>query len=52
MNLSWNGFGNEGAETIGKALTHNVILEEMDLRSNRIGPQGIKSVYLIEFMPF
>jgi hypothetical protein len=24
----------------GKALLHNVILEELDLRSNRIGPVG------------
>lgn len=43
-NLSWNGFGNDGAEVLGKALTHNVILEELDLRCNRIGPQGFVNI--------
>lgn len=44
INLAWNGFGNEGAEALGKALVHNVILEELDLRSNRIGPMGFAAL--------
>jgi hypothetical protein len=40
INLAWNGFGNEGAEALGKALMHNVMLEEIDVRCNRIGPKG------------
>ncbi len=44
INLSWNGFGNEGATAIGRALAHNVMLEDLDIRSNRIGPQGFISL--------
>ena len=40
MNLSWNGFENEGAEALGKALTHNMLLQELRLECNRVGPQG------------
>ena len=45
INLSWNGFGNEGAVALGKALAHNVMLEELDMRSNRIGPQGFVALF-------
>ena len=37
LNLSWNGFGDEGALSIGKALETNNFLDEIDLSSNRIG---------------
>lgn len=40
VNLSWNGFENEGAEALGKALAHNVILQELHVKCNRIGPPG------------
>lgn len=40
LNLSWNGFENDGAEALGKALVHNVMLEELHLKCNRIGPAG------------
>ena len=40
INLAWNGFGNDGANAIGRALAHNVMLEELDIRSNRIDAQG------------
>jgi len=44
INLGWNGFGNDGASAIGKALAHNVMLEELDIRSNRIDSQGFISL--------
>lgn len=31
VNLSWNGFGKEGAKAIGEALKMNSSLEELDL---------------------
>ena len=45
INLSWNGFGTEGAVALGKALAHNVMLEELDMRCNRIDPSGIASFF-------
>ncbi len=44
INLGWNGFGNDGAAAISKALAHNVMLEELDIRSNRIDSQGFVSL--------
>jgi hypothetical protein len=44
FNISWNGFENNGAEAIGKALTHNVVLQELDIKCNRIGPTGFAKV--------
>jgi Ran GTPase-activating protein (RanGAP) involved in mRNA processing and transport len=44
--LAWNGFGNEGADMMGNALTHNVQLEELDMRSNRIGNAGVANLCL------
>ena len=38
--LEWNGFCNEGAEMMGSALRHNMMLEELDLRCNRITDKG------------
>ena len=37
LDLSWNGFGNEGAAAIGEALKYNSSLEVLDLSNNRIG---------------
>ena len=36
LNLSWNGFGMEGCHEMGKALTVNKSLTELDLSSNRV----------------
>ena len=44
VHLEWNGFGNEGADSLGSALKHNVILEELDVRCNRIGDRGFLSL--------
>ena len=40
VNLSWNGFENEGAEALGKAMAHNLMLQELHIKCNRIGPPG------------
>jgi len=31
LNVSWNGFGLEGAKELGKGLVENAVLEELDL---------------------
>ena len=31
LDLSWNGFGNEGAQAVGEALKFNGSLEELDI---------------------
>ena len=31
INLSWNGFGNEGALALGDALKGNSVLETLDI---------------------
>ena len=38
--LHWNGFGAEGAKSMGHALKHNQCLEELDLSHNRIPEEG------------
>ncbi|RUS83338.1 hypothetical protein EGW08_008885 [Elysia chlorotica] len=40
LDLSWNGLEDEGASSLGKALTTNGVLVELDLSCNRIGPKG------------
>ena len=40
INLSWNGFGLEGAIALGEALKVNNVLEEIDVSSNRINTEG------------
>ena len=40
LNLSWNGFEDEGASAMGKALAHNGVLQELDISCNRLSPQG------------
>ena len=32
LDLSWNGFGNEGAQAIGEALKFNGSLQELDIQ--------------------
>lgn len=41
VDLSWNGFADNGAVGIGLALKTNVSLTVLDLSANRIGPIGI-----------
>ena len=40
LNLSWNGFEDEGASAIGKGLVQNGVLQDLDICCNRISPQG------------
>ena len=40
LDISWNGFGNEGAKAVGEALKHNRSLELLDLSNNRIRANG------------
>lgn len=40
INLSWNGFGNEGALALGEALKVNNVLTELDISSNHINNEG------------
>lgn len=41
LDLSWNGFGNEGALALGEALKFNNTLVYLDLSNNRIGDEGV-----------
>lgn len=36
VNLSWNGFGEDGGLAMADALLHNTTLREVDLSSNRL----------------
>ncbi|KAG8126352.1 hypothetical protein E2320_021441 [Naja naja] len=40
LNLSWNGFGNEGAFALGEALKVNTMLAELDISNNHISNEG------------
>ncbi|ETE63493.1 hypothetical protein L345_10747, partial [Ophiophagus hannah] len=40
LNLSWNGFGNEGAFALGEALKVNTTLAELDISNNHISNEG------------
>lgn len=40
LDLSWNGFSNEGAKALGDALKENSTLTVLDLSSNRINTIG------------
>lgn len=40
LNLSWNGFGNEGAFALGEALKVNSVLTELDISNNHINNEG------------
>lgn len=41
LDLSWNGFGNEGALALGEALKFNNTLVYLDLSNNRISDEGV-----------
>lgn len=41
LDLSWNGFGNEGALALGEALKFNNTLVYLDLGNNRINDEGV-----------
>lgn len=40
LDLSWNGFGNEGVLALGEALKFNSTLLYLDLSSNRVTNEG------------
>ncbi|TNM89340.1 hypothetical protein fugu_003574 [Takifugu bimaculatus] len=40
VDLSFNGFGKEGAVALGQALRENEVLEELNVSNNRIPPEG------------
>ena len=44
IDVSWNGFGNEGAAAFAEALCHNEVLTYIDLSSNRIGLEGARKI--------
>lgn len=41
MDLSWNGFSNEGALALGEALKFNNTLVHLNLNNNRITDEGV-----------
>lgn len=46
LNLSWNGFGKEGAAGLGRALEENRTLLSLDVSNNRFGTDAVG--YLIK----
>ena len=41
LDLSWNGFGNEGALAMGEALKFNNSLVQLNLNNNRLTNEGV-----------
>lgn len=41
LDLSWNGFGNEGALAMGEALKFNSTLVYLNLNNNRLTNEGV-----------
>lgn len=41
LDLSWNGFGNEGALAMGEALKFNSSLVYLNLNNNRLNNEGV-----------
>lgn len=41
LDLSWNGFGNEGALAMGEALKFNNTLVHLNLNNNRLTNEGV-----------
>lgn len=41
LDLSWNGFGNEGALAMGEALKFNNSLVYLNLNNNRLTNEGV-----------
>jgi Ran GTPase-activating protein (RanGAP) involved in mRNA processing and transport len=44
LNLSYNGFGTEGAIALADALKANTVLIELDITDNRILVEGVKAI--------
>lgn len=44
LDLSMNGFGNEGAAALGDVLRLNSFLAHLDVSSNNIGSEGISKI--------
>jgi Ran GTPase-activating protein (RanGAP) involved in mRNA processing and transport len=42
LDLSWNGFSNDGCRLLSKVLIENRVLKDLDLSSNRITLEGVK----------
>jgi len=40
LDLSWNGFADEGAAAVGESLKENNTLIDLDLSNNRISTEG------------
>ena len=45
LDLSYNGFGNIGAQALGEALHHNSTLVLLDVGSNRISDEGTRVLF-------
>ena len=45
LDLSYNGFGNVGAQALGEALHHNNTLVLLDVSSNRISDEGTRVLF-------
>lgn len=41
LDVSWNGFGNEGVLALGEALKYNNTLVHLNLNNNRITNEGV-----------
>ena len=41
LNLSWNGFGQEGCLALGQAIKENRTLKELDIASNRLTVEAV-----------
>lgn len=46
LDLSWNGFGNEGALAMGEALKFNNTLVHLNLNNNRLTNEGVSMLCL------
>lgn len=44
LDLSWNGFGNEGALALGEALKVNNVLVQLDISTNHINNEGAEKL--------
>ena len=44
VNLSWNGFGVDGAKALGATLAENGVLERLNLAGNRMSDVAIMHI--------
>lgn len=44
LDLSWNGFGNEGALALGEALKFNNTVVQLNLNNNRLTDEGVSGL--------